>query len=331
MTTPFSTADEQDTADDRPEADHPKADRHDVAVIGAGPAGLSAAMVLGRQQRRVALVDSGRARNAPAREMHMVLSRDGFPPSEYRALATAELDAYDHIDKISGTVTTITGSVGEFVLRLDDDREIQASRILLATGMTDHLIDLPGLAERWGRGVYHCAYCHGFESRGRTIGVVALRAADAVFARYLADRFSDDVALYRLDGVEIDAKMLTLAQAGGVRIVDGHVTGIEGEEPTLRLLMADGTTHEREVIFHRPDARQSSPLGADLGCDIDPDWDSILVDAQHRTGVDGVYAAGDATQLRDLPNPVGFVATSAGQGQTAAIWIETELFTQNLG
>lgn len=303
---------------------------HDVAIIGAGPAGLSAAMVLGRQQRRVALIDAGKARNAPAQEMHMVLSRDGFPPAEYRALASAELDAYDGIDKISGTVTAITGTAGSFTLTLETGTEITASRILLATGLTDHLVDLPGLAERWGRGVYHCAYCHGFESRDREIAVVARHSADAMFARYLADRFSDTVTLLRLDGVDIDPKMLALAEQGGVAMVDSPVIGIEGEEPELSLTLADGSTHPCALIFHRPDARQSSPLGADLGCDIHPDWHTILVDGQQRTGIEGVYAAGDATQSRDLPNPVGFVASSAGQGQAAAIWLETDLFMESL-
>lgn len=140
----------------------------DILIVGAGPAGLSAALVLGRQQRRVLLVDDGRPRNASVTEMHMYLSRDGDDPAHLRTLAYGEVAGHPNVTVRSGEVTAITGSAGGFHARVvpSGDRssaeDVDSRIVLLAGGITDDVSGLPGLAERWGRDVHHCAYCHGF-------------------------------------------------------------------------------------------------------------------------------------------------------------------------
>jgi thioredoxin reductase len=145
---------------------------YDVAVIGGGAAGLSAALVLSRARRRVLVVDAGSPRNAPAAHMHGFLSRDGLPPAELGAIGRDEVKNYSAVI-VTGTVTALVpnGSTGFWVL-LAGGQRIPARRLLVTTGLRDELPDIPGLRERWARDVLHCPYCHGYEVRDRQLGVI---------------------------------------------------------------------------------------------------------------------------------------------------------------
>ena len=142
---------------------------HDVAIIGGGPAGLSAALVLGRSRRRVVVIDAGTPRNAPASHMQGFLSRDGMRPTALLRAARAEVQGYG-VELIDDRVVEATAG---FVLRLAGGRTIRARHVLLATGAADELPDVPGARERWGRDFLHCPYCHGWEVRDQAIGVLA--------------------------------------------------------------------------------------------------------------------------------------------------------------
>jgi thioredoxin reductase len=134
--------------------------RYDVVVVGGGAAGLSAALVLGRTRRRVAVVDAGTPRNAPAAHMHGFLSRDGTPPKDLLAAARAETRRYN-VELVNDRVVEVASG---FTVRLVGGRRLTARRLLLATGAVDELPDIPGARERWGRDFLHCPYCHGWES-----------------------------------------------------------------------------------------------------------------------------------------------------------------------
>jgi thioredoxin reductase len=140
---------------------------YDVAIVGGGAAGLSAALVLGRARRRVAVVDAGAPRNAPAAHMQGFLSRDGMPPADLLAAGRAEAAGYG-VELVEDTVTAIEAG---FVVRLAGGRALQARRILVATGARDELPEIPGVEARWGRDLLHCPYCHGWEVRDQPIGV----------------------------------------------------------------------------------------------------------------------------------------------------------------
>ncbi|WJZ02244.1 NAD(P)/FAD-dependent oxidoreductase [Corynebacterium freiburgense] len=292
----------------------------DVAIIGGGPAGLSAALVLGRQQRHVLLVDSSDPRNAPAPEMHMYLTRDGISPHDFLRLGRAELNEYPGIERRTATVERITGELGNFEITFNG-RTATAKYLLLATGQHDQLGGLSGLSERWGNGVYHCSYCHGFESTDATIGVLVSRPLDVFIARYLLDRFSQDVIVFT-QGIEVEADDLIT--------VDTPVIRISGAEPELLLHLENGETVVRNRIFYRPDAVQSNRFAESLGCEISEDWKTIMVDAQHQSSVPGVYAVGDCSMNRDAFAPLGFVAAGVGEGQCAGICIDQQLFMASL-
>ncbi|MFN3600551.1 MAG: NAD(P)/FAD-dependent oxidoreductase [Dietzia sp.] len=146
----------------------------EVAVIGAGPAGLTAALVLGRQKRTVALIDSGQPRNAPATEMHMYLGLDGRPPAELRSVGTDEVRAHPRVRVVHSTVTGVEIAEGDGPIRLStqDGGEIHAERVLLTTGVHDDVSGIPGVAERFGQGVFHCPFCHGHEVDRRRLAVL---------------------------------------------------------------------------------------------------------------------------------------------------------------
>ncbi|AZA14238.1 NAD(P)/FAD-dependent oxidoreductase [Corynebacterium choanae] len=306
---------------------------YDVVVIGGGPAGAMTATVLGRQQRDVLLVDAGKPRNTPATAMHMYLSRDGFPPAQLLALAREELTQYPKVRLQPGEVTRVWGEVGDFHVEFvkdDEEKEVATAKIIvLATGQYDQLSDLKGVAEHWGRGLFHCIYCYGYECTGRAIGVLSSRPGDAMLSRYIADRFSDDVVLFNQD-YPLDRQVHDLVTQGGVKFINNKVVEISGRAPHMVVHFEDGTTMEREVIFYRPDSCQHSDLADQLGCEQMEQWGTIAVNSMQQTSVQGVYAVGDVAVNRDLPAATGFVVTGASDGQRAAIWIEQELFLMTL-
>ncbi|MGH3147377.1 MAG: NAD(P)/FAD-dependent oxidoreductase [Rubrobacter sp.] len=147
--------------------------RYDVVVVGGGSAGLSAALVLGRSRRRTLVVDAGEPRNAPSSGLHGFLSRDGIPPQELLKIGREQLKLYPSVEVRSARVTAVSGENGDFEVILDNRAVVRARKLLLATGVVDELPDKPGFEELWGRGVYHCPYCHGWEVRDRPLAVLS--------------------------------------------------------------------------------------------------------------------------------------------------------------
>ncbi|MEJ3742525.1 NAD(P)/FAD-dependent oxidoreductase [Actinomycetes bacterium KLBMP 9797] len=297
----------------------------DVIVVGAGPAGLTAAQVLGRQGRRTLVVDSGRPRNAPSPALHMFPSRDGFSPAELRRLARAELAAYPTVRVLDDRVLGVQRSPDRFEVELADAGRHQARRLLLATGVTDQMPSIDGFAERFGVSVFHCPYCHGNEVRGKTVAVLGNGQPGAMLALYLRDRFSDDVVLLTDGPAELGDGLVPMLKERNIAVRPEPVAQIAGELDALTIRFTEGEPLPRQALFHRPAERQHSTLAADLGCEILPDgW--VKVDAQQRTTVPGVYAAGDLARFEPTPVALTFVLTGAAAGQAAAVWLDGDLF-----
>src|SRR5690349_11478474 len=207
----------------------------DVLIIGGGAAGLSAAVALGRSRRSVTVLDAGSPRNAPAEGVHNFLTRDGTPPAELLAIGRKEVEQYGGVI-VAGEAVDARRIPGGFTVTADDGRVFAARRLLVTTGLTDELPDVPGLRERWGHDVLHCPYCHGWEVRDQAIGVLAT-SAFAVHQALLFRQLSDDVVLFqhtaelppeqsaqlRARGVRIETSPVVAVEASGVRLADGSL------------------------------------------------------------------------------------------------------------
>ncbi len=191
----------------------------DVVVVGGGVAGLSGAMALGRSRRSVLVIDAGEPRNAPADHAHNYLGREGVPPLELLEIGRAEVAAYG-VEVLADRVVGLSGEAGSFLVTTEGGRRVTARRILVAGGVTDELPDVPGLAERWGRDVLHCPYCHGWEVRDQRIAVLGTTPM-AGHQGLLFRQLSDDVTLVVFDGVELPVEELEKMAAIGVTIVHG--------------------------------------------------------------------------------------------------------------
>jgi thioredoxin reductase len=291
---------------------------YDVVVVGAGAAGLNAALVLLRARRTVAVVDAGTPRNAPAAHMHGFLSRDGIPPRDLLAAGRSELSGY------GGTLIedTVVAVEPGFRVQLANGWPLSARRILVATGLRDELPDIPGIRERWGRDVLHCPYCHGYEVRDQPLGVLG-GTADAVHQALLVRQWSPDVTLFPHTYAPTAEQREQLV-ARGIRIVEGIVTQVVVDHDQLQgVEVAGSTVIPRAAVFLRPRFVPNSDLLSGLGCELDEDgW--VVHDPTGRTTVGGVWVAGNAA------DPRAQVINAAGQGSAAAAAINADLVEEDV-
>ncbi|WP_340560399.1 NAD(P)/FAD-dependent oxidoreductase [Streptomyces sp. GSL17-111] len=305
----------------------------DGVIIGGGAAGLSAGVVLARARFATLVVDGGEPRNGPADHMHGYLTRDGMAPKEFVAGGRSELDRYGGTLVRAGVVDARRTSDGTFELRLDDGSALRARSVLVATGLTDELPDVPGLAERWASTVHHCPHCHGYEVRGRDIAVLgnpATATTSAVSAHLAAlmRRYSSSVT-FCTNGIEVGAGERRRLAAYGVRLVDAHVTrvatpaGSAGGD-AVAIELDTGGTVLCEAVFVAPRPVPHDAILTKLGAATDPVSGLVVVDSQGATDVPGLWAAGNVV------NPRAQVVTAAGAGSTAAISMSGRLLDQEL-
>jgi len=295
---------------------------YDVAVVGGGAAGLSAALVLARARRAVVVIDAGAPRNAPAAHMQGFLSRDGMPPAELLAAGRDEVARYGgHL--VSATVTDVTtGDHGGFEISGSDGQVMSARRVLVTTGLRDELPDLPGVRERWGRDLLHCPYCHGHEVRDGRLGVLG-GTPDAVQHALLVRQWSSDVVFFsHTSELTADEREQLVARAIGV--VDGRVGRLVVEGDRLHgVELEDGRVVRRDAVFIRPAFTPNSDLLSGLGCATHENgW--VVADPTGRTTVPGVWVAGNVV------NPRAQVITAAGEGSAAAIAINNDLVEEDV-
>jgi len=300
---------------------------YDVIIIGGGAAGLSAALVLSRARRRVLVVDAGQPRNAPASHLHGYLSRDGMPPAELLAEGRREVLGYGGTI-VEGTVNELVGSAPSgFTALVSGGDRLTARRLLVTTGLRDELPDVPGLAERWGRDVLHCPYCHGYEVRDQPLGVL-WNGPESVRYAQVVRQWSPDVVLFaRPDTLTYAQRCELTAQAIGV--VEAAVTGLAVTGDRLTGVEVDGgrtaggSTVPRSAVFVPPRFVPNDDLLAGLGCERDErGW--VVADANGATSVPGVWAAGN------VRNPRAQVITAAGEASAAAIALNADLVEEDV-
>jgi thioredoxin reductase (NADPH) len=297
---------------------------YDVAVVGGGAAGLSAAVALARSLRSVVVIDACEPRNAPAAHAHNLLGREGVPPLDLLAAGRGEAESYGAEIRPGRTVAVRRVDDG-FELDLADGARLTARRLLLATGLVDELPDVPGVRERWGRDVLHCPYCHGWEVRGQRIGVLAtgpLAGHQALLFRQL----SDDVTVLLHTAPELEEEVAEQLAALGVEVVRGAVERltVEGDRLTA-VVLADGRDLPVDAVAVGPRFVARSDLWAQLGGTLTdhPMGAFIESDPMGRTAVPGVWTAGNAGNLSAM------VGMSAAEGVMAGAAINADLVTED--
>lgn len=289
---------------------------YDVVVVGGSYAGLAAATQLARARRSVLVVDSGKRRNRFAEHSHGFLTQDGASARAIVAEGKRQLLAYGTVRWLDGQVVAVERDGVGFRLLMESAPAVQTRRVVLATGVVDLLPDLPGLAERWGRRVFHCPYCHGYELNRGQIGVLGVSALSLHHGLMLPDW--GPTTLFLNDALEPNGEQLAQLESRGVKLERTVVRHIDGD---LDLHLADGRTIALDGLFVATRLEPASPLAERLGCEVDesPFGRTIKTDAMKATTVPGVYACGD------LARPGGSVAAAVGDGTLAGAAVHQSL------
>jgi thioredoxin reductase len=288
----------------------------DCIIVGAGPAGLNAALVLGRARWRVLVLDNAAPRNYATREMHGVLGHDGLDPAELRARGRAELARYG----VQVVTLEVQGAeVLDGAVRVTSDGRTELTRtILLATGMLDEVPAIPGFADVWGTSAHTCPYCDGFEHRDERLAVLAAGDRGEHLA-VLLRQWSDDVILLSNGPHNLAADQLERVQAVGIPVIETAVVALDSEDGRLRhVRLGDGRSLDRDALFFYVGWRLRNDVARTLGCALRDDG-SIAVDSNQATTIDRIYAAGNCSEPRAL------VPAAAGSGTTAAVAINARL------
>ncbi len=285
----------------------------DVVIVGGGPAGLAAALVLGRSRKQVTVFDAGQPRNAASAHVGGFFTRDCVPPKELLAIGRAELARYPSIEVRDERVTSIEKHT-PFVVR-GERSEIEARRILLCTGLIDELPQLAGMDGCWGKSILHCPYCHGWECREKRYGMWPRTAKELEFALLLRG-WTDHVTVFAHD-VTLDADTQRDYDGAKIRVEPRRVTGLRTEGCALRAVEVEGGEVEIDNLFVHPAQKQTAVVAA-LGLRM-LDENSVWVDEDGETSISGIYAAGD------LITPIHGAMLAAAAGTAAAYKLNTAL------
>lgn len=294
------------------------ADIFDVVIIGGGMAGLTAATVLGRACRRVAVVDSGRPRNAPAEQVHGFPSRDGIAPGDLLQACRSDLERYD-VEQVSGQVVRVNA---DRTVELAGGRTLQGRHVVLATGLSDTVPDIAGAGERWGRDLLHCPYCHGWEVKNQALAILGT-GQTSVQQSILVRSFSAEVTLIVQEGLELSDDEARSFEAMGVEVVEGTAQRLLIRDDALdAVVLADGRTVPCRALFCEPVATVDPLLAKIPGCTLDADG-CLETDEIGRTGADRIWAVGNVT------DPSGQVVPVAGDAYRLAVALNAQLVEED--
>jgi thioredoxin reductase len=291
----------------------PRVQQLDALVVGGGPAGLSAALVLGRARRRVLVVDTGRPANVESSAIGGLLGQSGVAPVELRRAGREQLVDLPTVEVKDAAVVDADVGSERFGVRLSDGSELRPRALVLAHGLSYEPPALPGIEPLWGRSVFHCPFCDGWEVRDRALAVHG-NGPDAVRSALVVSGWSNDVVLVTDGPAHLGDDGRALLDAAGVRVREEPVRRLAGHDGRLdRIEFASGPVEQRDALFVRTRREQPNGLAAALGCELTAGG-TIVTDGDGRTAVAGVYAAGDAATER-----LRSVAAAIGTGSRAAL------------
>lgn len=291
-------------------------------IVGGSSAGLSAALLLGRARRRVLVVDSGKPCNRFSHASHGFFTRDGTAPTELLALGREQLAVYPTVELLNGQVVAIQPTGAGFQVTVDDGTTHEARKILLAYGLKDELPPLAGIEPLWGRSVFHCPYCDGWEVRDHPIAVYGNH--DMIFHQVsLLHNWTRDLVLCTGERAALSDEQRATLSRHGVEIIEKGIARLDGENGQLHaVVFEDGTQLARRAMFIRPASSHQADFAQTLGCATNPNG-QLEVDRLGQTSVPGVYAAGDIAQ------PFRSVAAAVAQGSFAAAGINHALVVED--
>jgi thioredoxin reductase len=296
---------------------------YDVVIVGAGPAGLSAALMLGRCRRTVLVCDTGKPRNAASHALHGYLTRDGIPPAEFLAIARKELERYSTVQVRDIEVNAaLCRDNGRFEVTLADGQCVVSRKLLIATGVVDNLPEIDGIKALYGRSVFHCPYCDGWEISDAPIAIYGQGERGVGLALELT-AWSRDLVLCT-DGAEIDQDTRARLERNRIGIREERVARLEGRDGILeRIVFTDGDALPRRAMFFTTGQVQQSELAQSLGCRIN-DKGTVHTGKYETTHIHGLFVAGDASRA------VQWVIVAASEGAEAAFAINTDLLKEDL-
>ena len=296
----------------------------DTVIVGGGPAGLSAALGLGRCLRKVVVCDAGQPRNAAAKVFNAYLSRDGSSPQEFLQISRAQLQRYETVEFRNGKVRSIKRVPRGFEAALDSGERLSARTILLATGLVDELPDIKGIRQFYGETVHSCPYCDAWELRGLPLAVLggSQQAADLALELLLWSR--DIVLCTYAVTPSFPGKTRDKLSRLGIKVIEAPIEGLEGTGGQLKgLRFVDGSFLPRVGAFFSPGQFQRSSLPQQLGCCFCEE-SCVRCGEDAATNVPGVYAAGNCT------NGVQLVVAAVAEGMRAALAINDALLEEDL-
>jgi thioredoxin reductase len=288
-----------------------------VVVVGAGPAGLSAALILGRCNRRVLIFDDGTPRSWAAHRVHGFLTRDGATQNHFRGVGRQQLRRYRNVRFKCAQVTGVQSRADHFRIKIARG-SVSARKVLLATGVFDKLPNIPGIDSYFGKTVLPCPYCDGWEMRGKSIAVYGKGSRGFDMARAMT-AWSSAVTLCSHGPSRLTAHQMRLLKANGIKVLSGKITKLVGSNGQLsRLAFKDGSSLAADALFFDTPCRQQSGLAEQAGCRLMRDG-RVSCDEFTATSVPGIFAAGNVLKGVQLS------IVAAGDGARAAFGINREL------
>lgn len=294
----------------------------DVVIIGGSSAGLSAALILGRSLRDIVVIDDHKPCNRFSHASHGFLTRDGIPPSELIQIAYDQLEHYPTVARKTATALHIEKNAVGLEITSSDASKLQARIVLLATGLHDELPPLDGIEGLWGKSVFHCPYCDGYEVRGKAIAVIGVNET-ALHLVMMLRNLTPNLTLCTGDRWKLTVAQRERLTRFGIDVVEQPVVALESIGTQIQAVrFVDGTSLSCDALFIRPKTTHRTTFAFDLGCEVN-EHNVVQVDLRGRTSIEGVYAAGD------ISSPMRSVAISVAQGAAAAYGINADLIERD--